>query len=47
MFLSFSMTVFIKYVVFASTLIAALGWLADGGSVSSDAAQMLVGFFVL
>ena len=41
------MTVFAKYVVFASTLIAALGWLADGGSVDYDAAHLLVGFFVL
>lgn len=33
------MTTFAKSVIIVSVLIAALGWLADGGSVDIDAAQ--------
>ncbi|WP_256372778.1 MULTISPECIES: hypothetical protein [Alphaproteobacteria] len=38
------MTKFAKYVIFASALIVALGWLAGGGSVEIDAAQMVERF---
>lgn len=35
------MTTFAKSVIIVSVLIVALGWLADGGSVDSDVAQVV------
>ncbi len=35
------MTMFAKSVIFASGLVVAIGWLADGGSVEVDAANMV------
>jgi len=37
--MSFVMTLFAKSVIAVSALLAALGWLADGGSVEIDAAK--------
>ncbi len=35
------MTNFARTVIILSVLVAALGWLADGGSVDNDAAQVV------
>ncbi len=35
------MTNFARTVIILSVLVAALGWLADGGSVDSDVAQVV------
>lgn len=38
------MTTFSKSVIFAAGLIVAIGWLADGGSVEVEAANMVEQF---
>ena len=38
------MTLFAKSIIFASGLIVAIGWLADGGSVEVNAANLVQQF---